>query len=166
MRVTAYLLMLLAVVAVSACSQGESESPESQLRNHFENVIVPETEAALVPLAESCDIDGETDPTACQMFAVHIGELATIRMARYWEAMHWLGVTEPGDEIIPEVYSVQDDCEDLAFRIVGDLDADYAAGMCSFFRSEQLPPCGSSGTGDLNENLAGFEYCLSLFEVE
>ena len=168
MRGIVFLCGCIVAVLVAGCTQSESanESPEAQLRQHYENVIAPETEAALVPIAEACDINGDPNPDACQMFAVLVGEVASIRMARYWEAMFWLGVTEPGEEIIPAVFRVQDDCDDLAFRIVGEFDSKFSAGLCSFFRSEQLPPCASSGTGRLEENIAGFEYCLSLFEGE
>jgi hypothetical protein len=149
---------VLLVFLMTACAEGES--PEEQLQRHYEEVIVPETEVGLIPIAQSCDIDGGPDPGACQMFGMMMGELSTVRLARYWEAMQWLGVEEPGPEILPEVVSPNDDCEYLAITVWGEYPPEGVRGMCSFFRSEQFPPCSSGGTGDPGDSIAGFERCL------
>lgn len=145
----------LVTVFLAACAQGQS--PEERLREHYEEVILPETEAALAPIAESCD---RGEPGACQMFGLMFGELSSIRMARYWEAMQWLGVREPGAEVLPDVVAPQDDCEFLAAQVWGESPPSGVEGMCSFFRAEQLPPCASGGTGRLENSLAGYERCL------
>ena len=145
----------LVAVFLAACAQGQS--PEERLREHYDEVILPETEAALVPIAESCDRGA---PGACQLFGLMVGEVATIRMARYWEAMHWLGVTEAGAEILPAVVAPLDDCDYLTVTVWGEYPPEDVGGLCSFFRSEQLPACSSGGSGSIEDSLAGFERCL------
>ncbi|MEX0682720.1 MAG: hypothetical protein WD904_10825 [Dehalococcoidia bacterium] len=159
------IAMISIFVAISvSCSSGneDEESPAVRLREHYENVIVPETELPLSVIAESCDIDGDPDPVACQMFTVLIGDVATARVARYWEAMQWLKVEEPGEEILPAFFSLEDDCETLVIQMFHEDTPEDATGMCGYSRSEQFPPCASGGSGTLEDNVAGFSRCLRL----
>ena len=137
-------LPIVVVILLIGCQP--SESREERLRLHYEEVIVPETEAPLASIAKSCSA-GDTD--ACQTFGVLSGEVMAVRLGRYWEAMHWLGVEKPGNEIIPELLAIGDDCEYLASLYA--LDEQSVSGMCSYFRDGQLPYKPASASSDRDE---------------
>ena len=91
------LLGLVAFAALlSACQEQSDEgkvSDEDVLRYHYEKVIVPETEAPLELIADSCQ--RRKPANACVVFALLDGELQAIRLARYREAAYWLAIGEP-----------------------------------------------------------------------
>jgi len=159
------LLLLGASLGLLVTGCARSESPERQLQRHYEEVIVPETTLPLELLAKDCENGGDSDPTPCQMFGIMYDELYVIRLARYWEAMHWLGVEEPGAEILADLLGAQDSCETLLQRI-WEYPTGAAIGMCIYSRSEQFPPCASGGTGDLQDNIEGLERCLERLAEE
>lgn len=143
----AFVGLLLALMTFAAgCTDddqgGDAGGPdaEERLAAHLEEVIIPETQETLQLLAEECDRNN--DPADCVPFGLFVGELSGIRIARYYEAMYWLGVDRPGDEMLGLLIDTHDECKYWG-QVLSQLtfldSEDALAGRCDYFRTIQLP---------------------------